>query len=160
MSTRHWIMEYILRDAAFLVSQSLSFTGLHMAYWVPKALTSNQGMKIKQGMIYHLNGTQLKHTKGLREGYYTVWKWAAVLIQNTTVIHFHFFGLMRYLKPWDYAFLKQTLLKLTDPQSGTRGESLLLQPEMEMSLCVDLNQRSKMENQRTVRMNIFGYLSC
>lgn len=51
-------MEYILRDVAFLVSQSLSFTARHMEYRVSEALTSNQGMKINRAMIYHLNGAQ------------------------------------------------------------------------------------------------------
>lgn len=132
MSMRHWIMEYILRDVAFLVSQSLSFTALHMAYWVPEALTSNQGMKIKQGTIYHLNGTQWK---GLEKA--NIWKWAAVLLRNTTVTHFHLFGLIRCRKPWDYPFLKLTLLKLTDPQSRIGGQSsrwVLLQPKREIYL--------------------------
>lgn len=141
MSMRHWIMEYILRDIAFLVSQSLSFTVLHMAYWVPEALTSNQGIKIKRGMIYHLNGTQWK---GLEKA--NIWKWAEVLLRNTTVTHIHFFGLIRNCKPWDNPFLKLTLLKFTDPQSKIGGESLLLQSEREISLGADLNRRLNMEN--------------
>lgn len=147
-------MEYILRDVAFLVSQSLSFTALHMAYWVPEALTSNQGMKIKQGMIYYLNGTQWK---GLEKA--NIWKWAAVLLRNTTVTHFHLFGLIRCRKPWDYPFLKPTLLKLTDPQRRIGEQSsrwVLLQLKREIYLSTNLNQRPKVDNQQfwIMRKNI------